>query len=70
MPVLRRKLKNGYNYDNSIKNVSKEMEMQIVNNFKKKDEALHKEEKFIASGVKRHIASFNKKLKERIKNNI
>jgi hypothetical protein len=68
MPVLRRNLKNGYNYDNSIKNVSKQMEMQIIDNFKKKDEGLIKEEKFIASGVKKHMASFNKKIKDKIKN--
>jgi hypothetical protein len=68
MPVLRKKLKNGYNYDNSIKNVSKQMEMQIIDNFKKKDDSLVKEEKFIASGVKKHMASFNKKIKDKIKN--
>jgi hypothetical protein len=70
MPVLRRNLKNGYNYDNSIKNVSKQMEMQIIDNFKKKDELLHKEEKFVACGIKKYVASFNKKIKDRIKNNI
>jgi hypothetical protein len=70
MPNLRKSLKKGYAYDNSIKNVSKQLEMQIIDNFKKKDEGLIKEEKFIASGVKKHMLSFNKKIKEKIKNNI
>jgi hypothetical protein len=70
MPNLRRTLKRQYGYDNSIKNVSKQMELTIINNFKKKDEGLVNEEKYIASGVKKHILSFNKKIKDKIKNNI
>jgi hypothetical protein len=70
MPNLKRKLKRQYGYDNSIKNVSKQMELQIINNFKKKDEGLIKEEKYIASGVKKHLLTFDKKVKDKIKNSI
>jgi hypothetical protein len=68
MPVLRKSLKKGYAYDNSIKNVSKKLEMQIIDNFKKKDEALVNDNRYIASGLKKYMLSFNKKIKEKIKN--
>jgi len=70
MPNLKRKLKRQYGYDNSIKNVSKQMELQIINNFKKKDEGLINEDKYIASGVKKHLLTFDKKVKDKIKNSI
>jgi len=70
MPVLKKSLKREYGYDNSIKNVSKKMEMQIINNFKKKDEGLISENKFIASGVKKHLLIFDKKIKDKIKNSL
>jgi len=68
MPNLRKSLKKGYAYDNSIKNVSKQLEMQIIENFKKKDEALVNDNRYVASGLKKHMLSFNKKIKEKIKN--
>jgi len=70
MPNLRKSLKKGYGYGNSIKNASKQMELQIINNFKKKDEALINNEKFVASGVKKHLLTFDKKVKDKIKNSI
>ena len=70
MPVLRKTLKRQYGYDNSIKNVSKQMELQIINNFKKKDEGLVNENKFVASGIKKHIMVFDKKVKDKIKNSL
>jgi len=70
MPVLKKNLKRQYGYDNSIKNVSRQMELQIINNFKKKDEGLISEDKYLASGVKKHILTFEKKVKDKIKNSI
>jgi hypothetical protein len=70
MPVLRRSLKKGYFYDDSIKNVSKQMELSIINNFKKKDEGMINQDKFVASGIKKHMLSFDKKIKQKIKDNI
>ena len=70
MPNLRKSLKKGYGYGNSIKNVSKKMESIIISNFKKKDEELINNEKFVASGVKKHMMTFEKKVKDKIKNNV
>jgi len=69
MPNLRKSLKKGYGYGNSIKNVSKQMESIIINNFKKKDAVLINNDKFVASGVKKHMINFDKKIKDKIKNN-
>lgn len=70
MPSLGQSLKREYGYNDSIKNNSHKMEKLIIQNYKMKDAKLINDNKYIASGIKKHILSFDKKLKAKIKNNI
>jgi len=68
MPQILRKFKNGYNYDNDIKKTSKDLEMMVKANFKKKDAELEKDEKKMEGGIKQSMKKFDKKVREKIKN--
>jgi hypothetical protein len=68
MPVNLKKLKNGYNYENDFKNTSKQLELIVKNNFKKKDYLLKEHQKHYEGGIIGSLNKFDKKIKEKIKN--
>jgi hypothetical protein len=67
MPLLAKKLKNGYNYQDNIKHESKALMDAISGNLRAKNNNAIKEEKppEVEGGIKRHIKTFDKKIKQK-----
>ena len=69
MPIIKKRLKNSYNDSNNLKNNSMNYIKLINKNFLNKDNIM--EEKGIETqGGNYKLKSFEKKLKQKIKNNI
>lgn len=70
MPLIYERFRNGFDFENNRNNVSKHLENIVLNNFKKKQNQEIKSEMFLEGGGKKHIKVFQKKMKQKIKNNI
>jgi hypothetical protein len=70
MPLIYEKFKKGYDYENNRNHVSKMLENIVFNNFKQKQNKEIQQEMHIEAGGRKHIKAFNKKIKQKIKNNI
>jgi len=70
MPLIYEKFKRGYDYGNNRNHVSELLKNIVLNNFKDKQNNEEKKEMYVESGGKKHMKVFNKKIKQKIKNNI
>jgi hypothetical protein len=70
MPLIFERFKKGYDFENNRNNVSRHLENIVLNNFKQKRNEEVKKEMFLEGGGKKHMKIFQKKIKQKIKNNI